>query len=126
MMEAAAMPEQQRPDLQELAEKIHAAHDAEDRLMHTMPNAIPPHDEAYQGMTGASEGDVEKVDESAETDAELQAEAPEKSPTLQVEQDALDTGRKRRPEQRDDDDDTFVEPVVADDDNQPPAASDRR
>jgi len=69
---------------------------------------------------------VEKVDEAAETDAELQAEAPEKSPTLQVEQDALDTGRERQPEHRDDDDDTFVEPVVADDDSQPPAASDHR
>jgi hypothetical protein len=119
----AVMADQHGPDLHELAEKIHAAHEAEDRLLHTMPNAIQPHDEAYQGMTGASEGDVEKVDESAQTDAELQAEAPEKSPTLQVEQDVLDTAQDREPGDREDDD-TFVDSTVADDDRRPPTGSD--
>lgn len=109
------MADQHGPDLHELAEKIHAAHEAEERLIHTMPNAIQPHDEAYQGMTGASEGDVEKVDESAQTDAELQAEAPEKSPTLQVEQDVLDTAQDRQPEQRENGDDAFVDSTVVDD-----------
>jgi hypothetical protein len=108
------MADQHGPDLHEIAEKIHAAHEAEDRLLHTMPNAIQPHDDAYQGMTGPSEGDVEKVDESAQTDAELQAEAPEKSPTLQVEQDVLDTAQERQPEQRDNDD-TSVDSTVDDD-----------
>ena len=112
------MADQHAPDLHEIAEKIHAAHEAEDRLLHTMPNAIQPHDEAYQGMTGASEGDVEKVDESAQTDAEVQAEAPEKSPTLQVEQDVLDTGQERQPEQRENDD-AFVDSTVVDDSRQP-------
>ena len=119
------MADQHGPDLHELAEKIHAAHEAEDRLLHTMPNAIQPHDEAYQGMTGASEGDVEKVDESAQTDAELQAEAPEKSPTLQVEQDVLDTAQDREPGDREDDD-TFVDSTVVDDDSRPPTGSDDR
>ena len=118
------MADQQRPDLHEIAEKIHAAHEAEDRLLHTMPNAIHPHDDAYQGMTGASEGDVEKIDESAETDAELQAEAPEKSPTLQVEQDVVDTAQEREPEPREDD--AFVDCTIADDDRQPPTDPDRR
>jgi hypothetical protein len=117
-MTEAAMAEQHGPDLHEIAEKIHAAHEAEDRLMHTMPNAIQPHDDAYQGMTGASEGDVEKVDQSAETDAELQAEAPEKSPTLQVEQDVLDAGQEGEPEQRDNDA-TFVDSTVVDDSRSP-------
>jgi hypothetical protein len=122
----AAMADQQGPDLHDIAEKIHAAHEAEDRLMHTMPNAIQPNDDAYQGMTGASEGDVEKVDESAETDAELQVEAPEKSPTLQVEQDVLDTAQDRDPEQRDNDD-AFVDSTVVDDDSRPaPADPDHR
>jgi hypothetical protein len=121
----AVMADQHGPDLHELAEKIHAAHEAEDRLLHTMPNAIQPHDEAYQGMTGASEGDVEKVDESAQTDAELQAEAPEKSPTLQVEQDVLDTAQDREPGDREDDD-TFVDSTVVDDDRRPPTGSDDR
>ena len=120
------MAEQQGPDLHDVAEKIHAAHEAEDRLVHTMPNAIQPDDDAYQGMTGASEGDVEKVDQSAETDAEVQAEAPEASPTLQVEQEVLDTGRKDQPEHGDDDkDDAFVEPAVADDSRPPAESGDR-
>ena len=118
------MADQQGPDLHDIAEKIHAAHEAEDRLMHTMPNAIQPNDDAYQGMTGASEGDVEKIDESAETDAELQAEAPEKSPTLQVEQDVVDTAQEREPEPREDD--AFVDSTIADDDRQPPTDPDRR
>jgi hypothetical protein len=83
------MAEHEGPDLHEVEEKIHAAHDAEDRLMHTMPNAIQPDDEAYGGMTGASEGDVEKVDESAATRAERQAETPEHSPTQRVADDVL-------------------------------------
>jgi hypothetical protein len=64
------MAEHEVPDLHDLEEKIHAAHDAEDRLMHTMPNAIHPDEDAYGGMTGPTEGDVEKVDESATSDDE--------------------------------------------------------
>ena len=55
------MADHEVPDLNELAEKIHAAHDAEDQLLHTMPNAIQPDDDAYQGMSGPTEGDVEQV-----------------------------------------------------------------
>lgn len=80
------MAEHDVPDLHEVEEKIHAAHDAEDRLMHTMPNAIHPNDDAYEGMTGPTEGDVEQVDESATSDDERQAEGGD-TPTEQVQDD---------------------------------------
>jgi hypothetical protein len=62
------MAEHEVPDLHDVEEKIHAAHDAEDQLLHTMPNAIQPDDDAYQGMSGPTEGDVEQVDESGRSD----------------------------------------------------------
>jgi hypothetical protein len=80
------MAEHEVPDLHEVEEKIHAAHEAEDRLMHTMPNAIHPDDTAYEGMSGPTEGDVEQVDESATSDDERQAEAGD-TPTERVQDD---------------------------------------
>ena len=44
------MTEHEVPDLHDVEEKIHAAHDAEDKLLHTMPNAIHPDDSAFPGM----------------------------------------------------------------------------
>ena len=43
------MAEHEVPDLHDVEEKIHAAHDAEDKLLHTMPNAIHPDDNAFPG-----------------------------------------------------------------------------
>ena len=56
------MAEHEVPDLHDIEEKIHAAHDAEDRLMHTMPNAIHPDYNAFPGMMppSASPAAVEK------------------------------------------------------------------
>ena len=47
------MAEHEVPDLHDVEEKIHAAHDAEDKLMHTMPNAIHPDDSAFPGHGAA-------------------------------------------------------------------------
>jgi hypothetical protein len=92
----AAMAEHEVPDLSEVAEKIHAAHDAETQLMHTMPNAIHPDDDAYDGMTGPSEGDVEKVKGDSPSEHEGSGE------------------------RRDDDEEAFVEAAVVEDDSAPP------
>ena len=48
------MAEHEVPDLHDVEEKIHAAHDAEDKLLHTMPNAIHPDDNAFPGMVPPS------------------------------------------------------------------------
>lgn len=42
-------------DLDAVAKKIHEAHDAEDSLMETMPNAIHPDDEDHPGMNPPEE-----------------------------------------------------------------------
>lgn len=75
--------------LDELAKKIHEAHDAEESLLHTMPNAIHPDDDAYQGMSGGSEGDVE-VQDPQRSDDQRQAESPERTPTEQVQDDVVE------------------------------------
>ena len=49
------MAEHEVPDLHDVEEKIHAAHDAEDKLLHTMPNAIHPDDNAFPGMVPPSD-----------------------------------------------------------------------
>ena len=90
------MAEHEVPDLSEVAAKIHEAHDAEDQLMHTMPNAIHPDDDAYDGMTGPSEGDVTKVEDDAPSDREVAVE------------------------RRDDDEEASVESAVVEDDSAPP------
>ena len=98
------MAEHEVPDLHDVEEKIRAAHQAEDKLLHTMPNAIHPDDDAYEGMTGPTEGDIERVDESARADGEgqpddqRQAEAPEESPTQQVQDDLAGEDRDGQPE----------------------------
>lgn len=108
------MAEQKVPDLQDVEEKIHAAHDAEDKLLHTMPNAIHPDDDAYDGMTGPSEGDVEKVD-AQRSDDERQAESPERTPTERVQDDLVDN-----------DEEASVESAVVEDDSPPPGDPDHR
>ncbi|MEP6650684.1 MAG: hypothetical protein ABJA74_12365 [Lapillicoccus sp.] len=90
------MADHEVPDLHDLEEKIHAAHDAEDRLRHTMPNAIQPDDEKHPGMTPPS-----ATDEAAEENAQEQPE----------------------PEERDDDE-AFVESTVVEDDSPPPGDPD--
>jgi hypothetical protein len=94
------MAEHEVPDLREVAEKIHAAHDAEDRLMHTMPNAIHPDDQAHPGMTPPSStpaADRENAEEQPEPDQD---------------------------ERPDDDDEAFVESAVVEDDSPPPGDPD--
>ena len=114
------MAEHEVPDLHDVEEKIHAAHDAEQTLLHTMPNAIQPDDEAYEGMSGPTEGDVEQVDQSERSDDERQAEAAEPTPTEQV-ADELTAN-----EDRDDVDEAAIESAVVDDDSPPPADPDHR
>ncbi|HEU4331787.1 MAG TPA: hypothetical protein VFR40_11770 [Lapillicoccus sp.] len=70
------MAEHDVPDLHDVEEKIHAAHDAEDRLMHTMPNAIHPDDSAFPGMVPPSappSADAENAAKQPEPDAESPA-----------------------------------------------------
>lgn len=99
------MAEHEVPDLHDIEEKIHAAHDAEDRLMHTMPNAIHPDDNAFPGMMppSASPAAVEKNE----------AKQPEPDPESSV-------------ERRDDDEEAFVESPVVEDDSPPPGDPDHR
>lgn len=99
------MAEHEVPDLHDLEEKIHAAHDAEDRLMHTMPNAIHPNDSAFPGMMPPSA--------SPQADQENAAEQPEP--------DEDSAG-----ERQDDDDEAFVESTVVEDDSPPPGDPDHR
>jgi hypothetical protein len=112
------MAEHEVPDLHDVEEKIHAAHEAEDQLLTAMPNAIQPDDDAYQGMSGPTEGDVEQIDESEQSDDERQAEAAEPTPTEQVTDDL--TGN----EDRDDVDEAAIESTVVEDDSPPPGDPD--
>lgn len=122
------MAKHEVPDLHDVEEKIHAAHDAEDRLMHTMPNAIHPDDDAYDGMTGPSEGDVEKVD-AERSDDERQAESPERTPTERVQDDLVENespSERADVEERDNDEEASVESAVVEDDSPPPVDPDHR
>jgi hypothetical protein len=94
------MAEHEVPDLHDIEEKIHAAHDAEDRLMHTMPNAIHPDDSAFPGMVPPSAPPV----------------ADERNAEEQPEPDAKEG----------DDDEAFVESAVVEDDSPPPGDPDHR
>ena len=90
------MAEHEVPDLHDVEEKIHAAHDAEDRLMHTMPNAIHPDDSAFPGMVPPSappQADTENAEQQPEPDAE--------------------STRQRQ----DDEDEPFVESTVVEEDS---------
>jgi hypothetical protein len=84
------MAEHEAPDLHKVEETIREARAAEDELLHTMPNAIQPDDDAYEGMSGPTEGDVQEVDDRERSDDERQAEAPERTPTEQVEDDVVE------------------------------------
>jgi len=95
------MAEHEVPNLHDVEEKIHAAHDAEDKLLHTMPNAIHPDDSAYPGMVPPSAPPA--------TDVENAEQQPEPGD-----------------EQRDDDDEAFVESTVVEDDSAPPGDPDHR
>jgi hypothetical protein len=99
------MAEHEVPDLHEVEEKIHAAHDAEDKLMHTMPNAIHPDDSAFPGMVPPSAPPA-----AAEENAEEQPEPD----------------RSARGETEDDDEEAFVESTVVEDDSPPPSDPDHR
>lgn len=56
------------PDLEAVQRRIEEAHAAEEHLLAVMPGAIKPEDDAHEGVTGPTEGDVERTDASAETD----------------------------------------------------------
>jgi hypothetical protein len=84
------MAEHEAPDLHKVEEAIREARAAEGELLHTMPNAIHPDDDAYEGMSGPTEGDVQEVDDRERSDDERQAEAPERTPTEQVADDVVD------------------------------------
>ena len=102
------MAEHEVPDLHDVEEKIHAAHDAEDRLMHTMPNAIHPNDSAFPGMVPPSAPPA-----AAEHNAEDQPE-----PDVETHGGAG--------EARDDEEEAFVESAVVEDDSPPPGDPDHR
>jgi len=95
------MAEHEVPDLHDVEEKIHAAHDAENKLLHTMPNAIHPDDSAFPGMVPPSSPPA-----AAKQNAEEQPEP--------------DT------EERDDGEEAFVESAVVEDDSPPPGDPDHR
>ena len=95
------MAEHEVPDLHDIEEKIHAAHEAEDRLMHTMPNAIHPDDSAFPGMVPPSAppvADKHNAEEQPEPDVE----------------------------ERDDGEEAFVESAVVEDDSPPSDDPDHR
>jgi hypothetical protein len=125
------MAEHEVPDLHDVEETIKAARSAEDELMHTMPNAIHPDDDAYDGMTGPTEGDVQEVDDRERSDDERQAESPERTPTEQVEDDVVEGaapagGDRESGGERRDVDEASVEGAVVADDGAPPADPDHR
>lgn len=60
------------PDLDAVADKIHEARDAEDTLMHTMPNAIDPDDSGFPGMTPMA-ADDDKAQENLEEEPETRS-----------------------------------------------------
>lgn len=73
-------------------EKIDEARGAEEHLLQVMPSGIQPDDDAYEGMSGPLETDVEQHDEDEKTDDERQAESPHRTPTEQVQDDLIDEG----------------------------------
>jgi hypothetical protein len=107
-MTEAAMAEHKVPDLHDVEEKIRAAHEAEDRLMHTMPSAIHPDDSAYPGMVPPSASPAasqENVEEQPEPDDRVPGEAGE---------------------QRDEGEEPFVESTAVEDDSPRSADPDHR
>ena len=99
------MAEHEVPDLHDVEEKIHAAHDAEDKLLHTMPNAIHPDDNAFPGKVPPS-APAAPAEENAEEQPEPDGSA--------------------RGEAEDDDEEAFVESAVVEDDSPPPGDPDHR
>ncbi len=129
------MAEHEVPDLHDVQETIRKAHEAEDRLLHTMPNAIQPDDDAYDGMSGPTEGDVQEVDDRERSDDRREAETPERTPTEQVADDVVEgaapptdesTDATAGGERRDDVDEAAAEARVVEDDSAPPADPDHR
>jgi hypothetical protein len=79
------------PDLDEVRSRIDEAHAAEEHLVAVMPGAIQPEDDAYEGVTGPTEGDVEETDPSAETDDERDARTDRQPLAEQAQEDLTDT-----------------------------------
>lgn len=79
------------PDLDAVQSRIDEAHEAEDHLVAVMPSAIQPDDDAYEGMSGPTEGDVEETDAAAETDDERAARSDRQPVAEQVQEDVTDT-----------------------------------
>jgi hypothetical protein len=72
-------------DLRSVDEIIGDAKQAEDQLLSEMPNAIQPDDDAYEGMTGYSAGNVAEADPEVKTADERQARTSEETVTEKVE-----------------------------------------
>jgi hypothetical protein len=72
-------PTQALSDLEAVQRRIEEAHAAEEHLLAVMPGAIKPEDDAHEGVTGPTEGDVERTDASAETDTRDDAAQAEPS-----------------------------------------------
>jgi hypothetical protein len=79
------------PDLDAVQSRINAAHEAEEHLVAVMPGAIQREDDAYEGVTGPTEGDVEATDASAETDDEREARTGRQPLAEQAQEDLTDT-----------------------------------
>lgn len=84
-------PTHPRPDLDAVQSRIDQAHEAEEHLVAVMPGGIQPEDDAYEGVTGPTEGDVEETDASAETDDEREARTDRQPVAEQVQEDVTDT-----------------------------------
>ena len=80
-----------RPDLDAVQARIDEAREAEDHLTVVMPGAIQTDDDAYEGMSGPTAGDVEETDPTQETDDEREARAPEQPVAEQVQEDVTGT-----------------------------------
>ena len=101
------MAEHEVPDLHDVEEKIHAAHDAEVKLLHTMPNAIHPDDDAFDGMVPPS--------------------APPAADEHQAEEQPERDGRTRDNWAHGEaGEEAFVESAVVEDDSPPPGDPDHR
>ncbi len=79
------------PDLGAVQARIDEAHEAEDHLVAVMPSGIQPDDDAYDGMSGPTEGDVEETDAAQTTDDEREARSPEQPAAEQVQEDVTGT-----------------------------------
>jgi hypothetical protein len=86
----APEPTHTLPDLDAVQSRIDEAHEAEDHLRAVMPDMAQP-DDAYEGVTGPTEGDVEQTDPSAETDDEREARTGRQPLAEQAQEDLAGT-----------------------------------